>query len=585
MSIYNSVGGKMALIDSETVNKIRKSNDIVDVISSYIDLVPKGKNYFGVCPFHDDHSPSMSVSREKQIYRCFTCGASGNVLTFVMNYENIGFVDALKKLGDKVGIHLDIKSSQKDSKYSEFYDIYKLSTNFYKNNLNSPLGEEARKYLNSRKITEDMIKTFDIGLSLNDSLSKMLVKKYDSKKLIDIGLSHEYNGKIADLFLNRIMFPIKDLFGNVVAYSGRKYDNSDAPKYINTKETVIFKKGNVLYNYFSALEEIRRKKEIIICEGFMEVIRLYSIGVKNVVALMGTSFTNDQLEVIKKLNVNVVLNLDNDDPGKLAAFQIGETLSKNGINPSVIVFDRYKDTDELIMNDGADAFHKAYNNRVNYIDYRLHYLKSNKNLNDSVELAKYINEAILSINEIDDDILKEIKAKELSSEFDISLETIKSKLTTKEVKPKEIAKPKKIILNDKYRKSEIRIIYLMLNNKEVIRKYEKNLGFLPNDDMKKLASEIVYFKEINGRWDYADFITYVMNKPWLKESLDIVLNTEQSEEYSKEELEDYFTTIKKFEVEKQINKLTNKMKETLDIEEKIKRAKRIENIKKDVLEW
>lgn len=585
MSIYNSVGGKMALIDSETVNKIRKSNDIVDVISSYIDLVPKGKNYFGVCPFHDDHSPSMSVSREKQIYRCFTCGASGNVLTFVMNYENIGFVDALKKLGDKVGIHLDIKSSQKDSKYSEFYDIYKLSTNFYKNNLNSPLGEEARKYLNSRKITEDMIKTFDIGLSLNDSLSKMLVKKYDSKKLIDIGLSHEYNGKIADLFLNRIMFPIKDLFGNVVAYSGRKYDNSDAPKYINTKETVIFKKGNVLYNYFSAKEEIRRKKEIIICEGFMEVIRLYSIGVKNVVALMGTSFTNDQLEVIKKLNVNVVLNLDNDDPGKLAAFQIGETLSKNGINSSVIVFDRYKDTDELIMNDGADAFHKAYNNRVNYIDYRLHYLKSNKNLNDSVELAKYINEAILSINEIDDDILKEIKAKELSSEFDISLETIKSKLTTKEVKPKEIAKPKKIILNDKYRKSEIRIIYLMLNNKEVIRKYEKNLGFLPNDDMKKLANEIVYFKEINGGWDYADFITYVMNKPWLKESLDIVLNTEQSEEYSKEELEDYFTTIKKFEVEKQINKLTNKMKETLDIEEKIKIAKRIENIKKDVLEW
>lgn len=575
----------MALIDNEIIGRIRKSNDIVDVIGSYIDLVPKGKNYFGVCPFHDDHSPSMSVSREKQIYRCFTCGASGNVITFVMNYENIGFVDALKKLGDRVQIHLDIKSSQKDSKYSELYDIYKLSTNFYKNNLNSPLGEKAREYLNNRKITEDMIKTFDIGLSLNDSLSKMLLKKYDAKKLIDIGLSHEYNGKIADLFLNRIMFPIKDLNGNIVAYSGRKYDDSDAPKYINTKETIIFKKGNVLYNYFSALEEVRRKKEIIVCEGFMEVIRLYSIGVKNVVALMGTSFTSDQLEVIKKLNVNVVLNLDNDDPGKLAAFQIGETLSKNGINPTVIVFDRYKDTDELIMNDGADAFLRAYNNRISYIDYRLHYLKSNKNLNDSVELAKYINEAILSINEIDDDVLREIKAKELSTEFDISLETIKSKLVAKEVKPKETVKPKKVILPDKYRKSEIRIIYLMLNNKEVIRNYEKNLGFLPHEDMKKLANEIVYFKQINGGWDYADFITYVMNKPWLKEALDIVLNTEQGEEYSKEELEDYFTTIKKFEVEKQISNLTNKMKETLDIEEKIKIAKRIENIKKEVLEW
>ena len=575
----------MALIDSETINRIRKSNDIVDVISSYIDLVPKGKNYFGVCPFHDDHSPSMSVSREKQIYRCFTCGASGNVLTFVMNFENIGFMEALKKLGDKVGVHLDLKDNPKNSKYSEFYDIYKLSTNFYKNNLNSPSGEKAKEYLNSRKITEDMIKRFDIGLSLNDSLSKSLVKKYDADKLILIGLSHNYNGKLCDLFLNRIMFPIKDLNGNIVAYSGRKYDNSDAPKYINTKETLIFKKGNILYNYYDAKEEIRRKKEIIICEGFMEVIRLYSIGIKNVIALMGTSFTNEQLEIIKKLNVDVILNLDNDAPGKLAAFQIGNTLLKNNIKSTVIVFDKYKDTDELIMNDGEDAFLKAYNNRVSYIDYKLHYLKIDKNLNDSVELAKYINEVIDSLNEIDDDVLKEIKAKELSLEFDINIETIKSKLKNNSTKISVEKKEKPTIISDKYRKSEIRIVYLMLNNKDVIRNYENDLGFLPSDDMRKLANEIIYFKQINGGWDYADFITYILNKPWLKESLDIVLNSKQHDEFTSEELEDYFVTIKKYEVEKQINKLTSKLKETLDINEKIKIAKRIENMKKEVLEW
>ena len=575
----------MALIDSETINRIRKSNDIVDVISGYIDLVPKGKNYFGVCPFHDDHSPSMSVSREKQIYRCFTCGASGNVLTFVMNFENIGFMEALKKLGDKVGVHLDLKDNPKNSKYSEFYDIYKLSTNFYKNNLNSPSGEKAKEYLNSRKITEDMIKRFDIGLSLNDSLSKSLVKKYDADKLILIGLSHNYNGKLCDLFLNRIMFPIKDLNGNIVAYSGRKYDNSDAPKYINTKETLIFKKGNILYNYYDAKEEIRRKKEIIICEGFMEVIRLYSIGIKNVIALMGTSFTNEQLKIIKKLNVDVVLNLDNDAPGKLAAFQIGNTLLKNNIKSTVIVFDKYKDTDELIMNDGEDAFLKAYNNRVSYIDYKLHYLKIDKNLNDSVELAKYINEVIDSLNEIDDDVLKEIKAKELSLEFDINIETIKSKLKNNSTKISVEKKEKPTIISDKYRKSEIRIVYLMLNNKDVIRNYENDLGFLPSDDMRKLANEIIYFKQINGGWDYADFITYILNKPWLKESLDIVLNSKQHDEFTSEELEDYFVTIKKYEVEKQINKLTSKLKETLDINEKIKIAKRIENMKKEVLEW
>ena len=575
----------MALIDSETINRIRKSNDIVDVISGYIDLVPKGKNYFGVCPFHDDHSPSMSVSREKQIYRCFTCGASGNVLTFVMNFENIGFMEALKKLGDKVGIHLDLKDKPKNSKYSLLYDIYKLSTNFYKNNLNSPSGEKAKEYLKSRKITEDMIKRFDIGLSLNDSLSKSLVKKYDANKLVLIGLSHNYNGQLCDLFLNRIMFPIKDLNGNIVAYSGRKYDESDAPKYINTKETEIFKKGDILYNYYDAKEEIRRKKEIIICEGFMEVIRLYSIGIKNVIALMGTSFTNEQLEIIKKLNVDVVLNLDNDAPGKLAAFQIGNTLLKNNINSTVIVFDKYKDTDELIMNEGEDAFLKAYNNRVSYIDYKLYYLKIDKNLNDSVELAKYINEVIDSLNEIDDEILKEIKAKELSLEFDINIETIKSKLKNSSNQISVEKKEKPIIINDKYRKSEIRIIYLMLNNKDVIRNYENNLGFLPSDDMRKLANEIVYFKQINGGWDYADFITYILNKPWLKESLDIVLNSKQRDEFTSEELEDYFTTIKKYEVEKQINKLTSRLKDTLDIEEKMKIAKRIENMKKEVLKW
>ena len=430
-----------------------------------------------------------------------------------------------------------------------------------------------------------MIKRFDIGLSLNDSLSKSLVKKYDADKLILIGLSHNYNGKLCDLFLNRIMFPIKDLNGNIVAYSGRKYDNSDAPKYINTKETLIFKKGNILYNYYDAKEEIRRKKEIIICEGFMEVIRLYSIGIKNVIALMGTSFTNEQLEIIKKLNVDVVLNLDNDAPGKLAAFQIGNTLLKNNIKSTVIVFDKYKDTDELIMNDGEDAFLKAYNNRVSYIDYKLHYLKIDKNLNDSVELAKYINEVIDSLNEIDDDVLKEIKAKELSLEFDINIETIKSKLKNNSTKISVEKKEKPTIISDKYRKSEIRIVYLMLNNKDVIRNYENDLGFLPSDDMRKLANEIIYFKQINGGWDYADFITYILNKPWLKESLDIVLNSKQHDEFTSEELEDYFVTIKKYEVKKQINKLTSKLKETLDINEKIKIAKRIENMKKEVLEW
>ena len=328
----------MAFIDDETLNKIRKESDIVDVIGGYIDLVPKGKNFFGVCPFHDDHSPSMSVSPDKQIYRCFTCGASGNVFTFVTNYENISFYDAVVKLGEKIGIKLEKKNKiKKINQYENLYNLYELSVNFYKNNLNSIAGEKARDYLKSRKIDEDMIKRFDIGLSVSGGLSKVLKNKCNPEDLVDIGLSYMSDNEVLDLYRNRIMFPIKDMEGNVVAYSGRKYDDSDGPKYINTKGTKIFIKGKTLYNYSDAIDEIRKKKEIIIVEGFMEVIRLYSIGFKNVVALMGTSFTTEQLEVIKKLNVKVVLNLDNDEPGKQATYTIGNELSKNGINPTVML--------------------------------------------------------------------------------------------------------------------------------------------------------------------------------------------------------------------------------------------------------
>lgn len=574
----------MVKISDELIHKIKDSNDIVDTIGSYLPLTQKGKNFFAVCPFHDDHSPSMSISKEKQIFKCFVCGHTGNSISFVQDYLGISFVEALEVLAKNA--HIDLKLDKKEnvnSPYKDMYSLYNIALSYYKNNLNSKEGEEARKYLEKRKLDKDTINYFDIGLSLSGGLSEGLSKKYSENLLEEAGLSN--NGK--DVFINRIMFTIKDNEGNPAGFSGRKYDDSDAPKYVNSKETPIFKKGNILYNYYNAKNDIKKKKEIIISEGFMEVIRCHTIGIDNVVALMGTSFTKDHLAVIKKDKVDVVLNLDQDEAGKIATIQIGKLLMKEGISPTVIIFSKYKDADELIVYEGAEAFINAYEKRVNFIDFELDYLKKNKDLSDSVSLAEYIKESIEAINAVDDDILREIKVKELSDKYGIDSNLIKSKITNNNVTiKKEVKKvPVKKIKYDKYAISEIRILYLMMNYPELIDYYENYLGYLNDVNRKKLADAIVFYKEEHKTFDYSDFICYTCVREDLNVTLKSVCSYPQSENYTKEELEDYIMRVKEYRVQKQEKVLRGKLKNTIDKNEQKKIAERLFNMKKEVLKW
>lgn len=574
----------MVKISDELIHKIKDSNDIVDTIGSYLPLTQKGKNFFAVCPFHDDHSPSMSISKEKQIFKCFVCGHTGNSISFVQDYLGISFVEALEVLAKNA--HIDLKLDKKEnanSPYKDMYSLYNIALSYYKNNLNSKEGEEARKYLEKRKLDKDTINYFDIGLSLSGGLSEGLSKKYSENLLEEAGLSN--NGK--DVFINRIMFTIKDNEGNPAGFSGRKYDDSDVPKYVNSKETPIFKKGNILYNYYNAKNDIKKKKEIIISEGFMEVIRCHTIGIDNVVALMGTSFTKDHLAVIKKDKVDVVLNLDQDEAGKIATIQIGKLLMKEGISPTVIIFSKYKDADELIVYEGAEAFINAYEKRVNFIDFELDYLKKNKDLSDSVSLAEYIKESIEAINAVDDDILREIKVKELSDKYGIDSNLIKSKITNNNVTiKKEVKKvPVKKIKYDKYAISEIRILYLMMNYPELIDYYENYLGYLNDVNRKKLADAIVFYKEEHKTFDYSDFICYTCVREDLNVTLKSVCSYPQSENYTKEELEDYIMRVKEYRVQKQEKVLRGKLKNTIDKNEQKKIAERLFNMKKEVLKW
>ena len=302
-------------VSYEEIISIQRKVDIVDVIKDYVPLIQKGKNYFGICPFHDDHTPSMSVSPERQKYKCFTCGNSGNVFNFVMEYEKVSFIEAVKIVANKIGISIDINTTKKievNNTNKRLYEIYDIATKFYLNNLNTTYGKDAKKYLSNRQVDDQIIKEFNIGLSLSDTelYDILKSKKYTDEEIIMSAVGVKSGNKIYDLYKNRIMFPLYDLEGKVVGFSGRRYDGIKEQKYINTKETAIFKKGELLYNYHIAKNYARKEKSIIVVEGFMAAIRLSTIGVKNVVATMGTAVTKNQASLIEKMAPNIILMFD-----------------------------------------------------------------------------------------------------------------------------------------------------------------------------------------------------------------------------------------------------------------------------------
>lgn len=579
----------MAFIDKSIIDEIKSKNDIVDVIGSYISLNDKNK---ALCPFHDDHSPSFSVQKDKQIYKCFSCGESGNVITFVQKYNGITFTEALKMLADRAGIPLNVSTTRKiNTKYEKLYEINDTVNKYFKANLLSNEGIKAIKYLEDRKISKDIINEFNIGLSTSNKLSNILSKKYSYDELVKLDICKDINGRYYDTFQDRIIFPIIDENNNVIAFSGRKYTNEDLnnntlPKYSNTKETDIFKKSEVFYNINNAINEIKKKREIVITEGFMDTIRMSSIGYKNVVAIMGTAFTEKHLLKIKKWKCKVILNLDQDDAGVKGTIEAGETLLKNNIDTEVIVFDDYKDSDEFIKNKGSEAFKIAYDNRVSFIDFKLKYLKRKRNMKDAVEKAKYIKEAVLALNDLDSQILIDLKIKDIAEEFGISESDIRNEIKlNKKMAIKNVEEPKKVTRYDKYDKSELRILYLMLNYEDVILYFENTLGYLIQDDRALLAYKIIEFKNDYGYYNYSDFVDYISDNEKLMNVLKEVMKYHNNEDYTMEELDDYINTIKMYSIKKRIDTLKIEMSETFDVNKKIEIAKKIENINKEVLKW
>ena len=565
-------------------NLIRSKVDIVDVIGERIPLVKKGKNFFCICPFHDDTNPSMSVSREKQIYTCFTCHATGNVFTFLMNYDKMSFPEALKYLGDKVGVDTKgVKLEKTESKFQKFYEMYDLTSKYYQNNLLSSYGEEARKYLTSRGLNKDIIKKFQVGLSLpnNNDLTELLVKKkYDIADLNKYGLSvNNY-----DIYKDRIMFPLFDISGKVIGFSGRIYKDIDEAKYINTKETPIFIKGEQLYNYHIAKESVRTSKYLIIMEGFMDVIRASTIGLDNCIALMGTALTHEQMKLIKRLSNNITLCLDGDKPGQSAAYKIGEEFLKEGIEVKVVTLPNNDDPDSFILKEGKDRFLAYIENAENYNDYKIKVMKNNVNFNSDVEKSNYINKVLQELVNVNDEIRIEIILKRLAKEFDLGYNTLDKKFSElkKNNKKVEIKKePEKVVLKrkNKYRQAIEQVIYYMLTNDWVISDVEKERLLLPEDDVRILVQEIIYYYKTYGVITVADFYTYIQSKKELLAVVDEILNSSYNDVVSKDELYLYFKVIREYSKKKQIERLEEKMNKEVDPLEQAKLADEIRKLR------
>lgn len=571
----------MANISYEEILSIQRKANIVDIIRDYVPLTQRGKNYFGICPFHDDHNPSMSVSPEKGVYKCFVCGNAGNVFNFVMEYEKVSFYEAVKIVADKIGVSIDISTSKKENtKKSPLYDIYNIAYKFYQNNLNTVYGKEAKKYLLNRKIDEDVIKNFNIGLSLSDSelCNALKAKGFKDDDIVSSGVASQNGNNIYDIYKNRIMFPLYDLEGNVVGFSGRIYNQKSESKYINTKETEIFKKGELLYNYHIAKKEARKEKNIIVVEGFMDVIRLSTIGIVNVVATMGTAVTKYQLNLIQKLAPNITLMFDGDKAGEKATNAFIELANGNDSNIKVVRLEDNLDPDEYILTKGKDKMIYNLSHAQSVYNYKLSSYKENIDFNDSKEVSNYINVMIKEFEKIDDDIVREIEIKKLSESTNVSYDLIKSKLKEKEKNLIITHKPKNIKIN-KYEKASKYILYRMINDNNMILYYFNNLSYLPNDTERKLASEIVLFYKKFNSFNLSDFIIYLEDK---KELINLVVDISDLK-YTEDELNDnidnYFDVIKESLYNNQIKKLTSELKNESNSVKKIEIAQRIVDLK------
>ncbi len=514
------------LYPQEIIEEIRMGNDIVDVVSSYVPLKQKGSLLFGICPFHNENSPSFSVTPDKQIFYCFGCGVSGNVYSFIMQIENFSFPDAIQFLADRINFKLPEKNFSeemiKNSKIKEnLFEINKTAAKFFYNNLGKEEGLNAVSYLDEREVFHKVRIKFGLGYSLKnrDSLFNHLLKEgYELDNILKTGLVLTgQHGEYYDRFFGRLMFPIFDAQGRIVGFGGRILYSGE-PKYLNSPDSIIFNKSQNLYGINYA--RLSKTKTLILVEGYMDVISLYQVGFTNSIAALGTSFNNEHVKLLKKYADTVIILFDSDEAGTKAVLRAIPILTKSGIKVKILQLPNAKDPDEYIKKFGIEAFKKVLDKSTNHIIFQVNYLKNQYNLNDTDEKVQFTLEVSKILSTLDNAVERDAYSKEIARITDIDKDIIKSEINKISEQPTNLIKTinKQNIDYIKQKKMNERgiieakknILYLIATNNYICKKVRE---FLEPDEMNDEVYEkllkLIYDFDIKGNNVYpAELINY-----------------------------------------------------------------------------
>lgn len=583
----------MARINQQKIQEILNHVNIVDVVSNYIPLTRAGKNYKGICPFHDDSNPSLSVSEELQIYKCFVCNAGGNAITFVEKYLHIDYYEAVEIVANMAGVDLGGYDLQKrvpqvNEEYKDLYDMHEQAQKIYSHLLHTSSGLKAYEYLQSRHIDDKIIEKFQIGYAASDTYLVKAFEKlgYSNQAMALSGLVLESDYGYFDRYKNRVMFPLHDPFGKVVGFSGRIYQGEkDVAKYMNSPESSIFIKSKILYNYHRSASAIKKEGFVYLLEGFMDVIALSRIGIDNTLALMGTALTKEHMQLIKKVTNKVYICLDGDKAGHNAALKASRALLEENFQVMMISLIEGYDPDEILEEFGEQNLKIALNTLQTPIDFELDDLIKNTNLQNYEDKKEFIMKACKLVVTCDDPMDYHHYLERISqvSSFEISyleeyMRSLRHK-TSVRIKDPVITMPKTRHFN-KYEKAERSLLFYMLHDKKATQIYERDLGIMYLGRNRIIASYIMDYYRTFDTIELKNFTAYVNNSDMIEYILD-VYDEKLPLEYDEVVLKDYISTILQYARLLEIQELKKAMEFELDALEKAKLAKAILELQKN----
>lgn len=542
----------------DIVEEVRTKNDIVDIVSGYVKLQKKGSNYFGLCPFHNEKSPSFSVSPSKQMYYCFGCGAGGNAITFLMEYENYSFPEALQVLADRAGVELPKEEMTKEARAqadlrATLLEINKLAANYFYYQLKQPQGKLGYDYLTGRKLSDATILHFGLGFAnkTSDDLYRYLKSKgYKDEILKETGLVSIEERGTHDKFWNRVMFPIMDVNNRVIGFGGRVMGDG-APKYLNSPETRLFDKSRNLYGLNYARSS--RKKYMLICEGYMDVIAMHQAGFTNAVASLGTAFTSQHAMLIKRYTDQVILTYDSDGAGVKAALRAIPILKEVGISCKVLNMKPYKDPDEFIKNMGAEAFQERIDQAQNSFLFEIEVLKRDYNLEDPEQKTNFYNAVARKLLEFPEALERDNYTQAVAREQFIPYQELKqlvSRLssrivpgaeqtqTREEFSPRERKKEKE----DGARQSQRLLLTWLIEDPKLFDKIE---GIITPDDFREdlyhQVAQMVFDGHARGDVNPAGILNHFINDEEQYKEVAALFNASLKESLNNEEQKKAFS--------------------------------------------